>query len=308
MNSNRIRRLCLTALVCLLAVLSFAGCGAGKPRVKDFAGYYTFLWESTSFYDRHRELHIALQVFPDGTAVYMHEADGSHRGTLEIEDGEAHVYLTKMYKDGGEAASTYAQYCPLIITLTGDGKTALISSDNQAWYSSSFDLVSEDAFEEFISTGEYNRDIATYDGKNWLTLADRNPELAAQLEAERLARAQAAQQVAPEAEEAEEAPEVEMAPEAESETSTAQDENARRQAAADIETNLYNLLELLHTNQEDAYEEYFSDYQYWAERGDKACIVITQHIDEILDAGFDFDNGRYKGDLDALVDAYLELD
>ncbi|MBQ6735093.1 MAG: hypothetical protein IJR00_09315 [Lachnospiraceae bacterium] len=171
LRNLRKRTVALLALLCALLAVTLSGCGGGS-KGKEYVGYYTYLWDDFKWSDQYSHNYIGLQIFPDGTAVYMSELNGSHRGTLEIEDGEAHIYLTKAYDRGGESASSYAQYCPLTLKLTDGGKSALLSSAHPDWMTDSFDVVDEQTFVEFINKASYNK-IVSYDGKNWVTYEER---------------------------------------------------------------------------------------------------------------------------------------
>lgn len=160
------KRFLLTAAAFVLALAFLNGCGSKEPKPKDFAGYYTLITD--------RGTGIAMQISKDGTVLYLNERSGSHRGTLEIKDGEAVIYLSKEYEpgSGGEKSSHYIQYCPLTFTLVDDGKSGLLSSEHENWNADFFDAVDKKTFETFID--EECPGVALYDGKEWKTPEDED--------------------------------------------------------------------------------------------------------------------------------------
>ena len=162
----------VTIVVCLVLMMSvLTGCGGSstkkKMSAKDYAGFYTLNWKG--------DYNIAMLITKSGDVCYMNERSGSHRGTLEIEDGEALIYLSAMYDRGGETNSSYSKYCPLKLKLTDSGNGGFLSSEHSDWIPDTFTVVDQKTFNRFIDEESRRvENMVTWDGKQWKTHEDRN--------------------------------------------------------------------------------------------------------------------------------------
>ncbi|MBR5970021.1 MAG: hypothetical protein IK016_06680 [Lachnospiraceae bacterium] len=168
------RNILLRALALMLAVLTLAGCGGGKPGVKSFAGYYTM--------NRRRQdkPNLAISISSKGEVVYMREymsgiqkKEATQRGTLEVNDeGEAEIWLSEEYYNGKIETASYGKYCPLYLKISEDGKTAYLSSDSSDWTTGVYQVVDQETFTQFIE--EECEKIITWDGSKYLTYDERH--------------------------------------------------------------------------------------------------------------------------------------
>lgn len=247
-------------MTCFLVAVTACGSREKGSKASDYTGYYTL---------RLKDYNIALQINKNGDVTYMHERDGSHRGTLEMDEDSALIYLNAAYSAKGETNSSYAKFCPLRLTLTGGGKQGFLSSDHSNWSPDSFEVVDKKTFEEFIDVESKN--LVTWDGKTWNTLEQRNPKQAEAIAAEKAA-----------------------------------EEERRRMETAEL-TLKGMISELWFTCQYYAEDEGGNpkDYadelldEYFGSDGD----FIRTHLDEIFSNGCD-ENGQYRGDLTKIIAEY----
>ena len=260
------KRLWLLAMVFVLALATFTGCGARKPGIRDYVGYYTLFFEDS--------YNIAMEIRKDGTVVYMNERSGSHRGTIEIEEDVAVIYLLKEYDSGREKNSSYAKYCPLTLKLVNSGKQGMLSSEHDNWITDSFDVVDKETFDYIIN--EDSTGLVLYDGKDWLTWEDRNPELAAEREAERL-RQQEQQQ----------------AEQRDREMSW-----IREMSEEDLRMYVTELSYLIEDVERDECVAILEEGGFFGEVMD---TIMLRYLDEIEKNGIDQDTYLYAGDLSGIL-------
>ena len=188
MKHRGVTHIILSAAIFVLALFALAGCGGGKPGVKDYAGYYTL--------NRRRQdkPNLAISISSKGEVVYMREymsgiqkGECTQTGTLHVnKDGEAEIIFTEEYHRGEIVEASYANYCPLYLEISEDGKTALLSSDSADWTTDVYQVVDKETFARFVE--EECEKMITWDGSQYLTYDERHPEVVAQREAEQAQR------------------------------------------------------------------------------------------------------------------------
>ena len=188
MKHRGVKQIIMSAAVLVLALFALAGCGGGKPGVKDYAGYYTL--------NRHRQdlPNLAMSISSKGEVVYMREfmsgikkKNCTQRGTLEInEEGEAEIWLSEEYYNDKIETASFGKYCPLYLKISEDGKAAYLSSDSSDWETDVYQVVDEETFTRFVE--EECEKMITWDGSKYLTYDERHPEVVAQREAEQAQR------------------------------------------------------------------------------------------------------------------------